>query len=230
MRTFRIFISLQLSMAILTGVGFINALAEERFEIRNGIYLGDTFEEVLEKNDLGFQSEDYANYEENDDGEYRLWTNQGRIAGYDGTQVRYTFKDKILVDVIYDFAVLGKDFVDAQYEELVQSLTRKYGKPLGNSEGSCYIITTGAFSYASTLNSLWSKIGGVGDYRDYDEWLYTELTEYNVKIDIISSYGGSSYSDAIYSNYIGYTMYSDEDVEAAVAEKQAEQDERDNDL
>ena len=221
-----------LCLVLLLSICIGSASAEDRFEIRNGIYLGDTFEEVLEKNELGFEIDDYANYEEDDNGEYYIWTNKGKIAGYEDTKMRFTFKDKILVDVVYLFASKSeKNSVDSQYETLKSSLTRKYGNPLGNTGGSLYIMTSGAFEYALLSTYVYKNLlDGIGDVRDYDEWTYTDLSAYNVKVDLVSTYYGKSYSDISFVNVIGYSIYTDEDIAGAVADKIAENDERDSDL
>lgn len=205
--------------------------AEERFDIRNGIYLGDSFEDVLEKNDLGFQSDDYENYEENDEGFYYVWTNKARVAGIDDTEIRYAFSDRILVDVDYQFpAYTDKDSVDAEYSTLSKALTRKYGSSLGNTGGNIELISTQAIDLMGNLIGLYRMIDGVGDFRNYDEWKYTELDDYNVKIDIVSFYYGASYGEAEYRNLIGYKMYTDEDEQNAFEKKMSENAEVENDL
>lgn len=202
-----------------------------RFEIRHGIYLGDSFEDVLEKNDLGFEADDYATYEENSDGIYYVWTNKATIAGVDGTQVRYGFEDKVLVDVMYSFPYeTDKDSIDSQYSTFYKSLSRKYGTPLGNTGGSIELITSSAFEHGMGMAGIYEAMDGVGDYRDYDEWEYKELDAYNVKIDLLCYYYGMSYSEAKFANDIGYRMYTEQDEADAIAKKQSENSVVDDDL
>ena len=204
----------------------------EGFEIRNGIYLGDTFEEVIEKNDLGFESENFDAYEENDEGICYRWSNNGKIAGVEDAQIRFEFEDKVLTGVVYQFPDTNdKESVDSEYSTFYKALTRKYGNALDNPNGSIELITSRAFNCAFTEIAL-SKtlLDGVGDVRDYDEWYYREFEDYNVKIDLVSYYDGKSYSEADFTNLIGYKMFTDDEENSAIADKLAENQEMENDL
>lgn len=225
------------ALIISTAIGVSAAETEgdsntDRFEIRNGIFLGDDFESVLEKNDLGFEKEDYKEYtEDEDDGLYKLWTKSAKIAGIDDSKIQFIFKDKILEGAVYSFPNYdNKDTADSEYSKLCASLGRKYGEKLNNTNGDIDLITTNAITNAATTIALFKALEGVGDFRDYDEWKYTDLSDYNVKIDLVCYYVGTSYSEATYHNLIGYKMYTDDDYLGEVQQKREEQEEMDNDL
>ena len=203
------------------------------FEIRNGIRLGDDFETVVQKNDLGFEDPDDAKYEEDEDGEYAFYTGKGKIAGVQDASMRFGFRNGKLIDVTYQFpSDKSKDDIDSQYSTFYKSLAKKYGDPLGNTGGSLFLITSKAIENAAVLWYLYSDIFdyGVGDYRDYDEWDYKIGDGYYVKIDLISFYYGTSYSEAEYRNYIGYRLYTFDEYLEEAEKKLDEQKEVDDDL
>ena len=199
------------------------ALADVEFTLRNGIEFGDTMETILTKETtLERESEDSN------------WFN-GRIAGYDNATCGFYFDDDGKLDGMdYKFGeevCTSRDTMNDVYKKLYQSLVRQYGTPLGNTSGSCYLIT----GPAVTQMALWVYFvvplaeGSAGDYVDYDEWV-VEADGYNVKIDIVSYYFRDS--DYEYSYYVdlSYQYFTDADLEEAVNEKQSEQEEVDNDL
>lgn len=218
----------------------ISAVAEG-FSLRNGISFGDTMEEVLEKETLEIDEMDDGTAEEDEEAEedddeeaeypYYIETVKGTVAGISGSYIRYKFDaDKTLREVIYYFKTWDdKDLSDSDYETLYSSLVRKYGSALGYSNGSCYIISGSALESAVISSYLFEMIGGYGDLRDYDEW-DVDTGEYHVKIELVQSYYGSSYSELKFDNRMSYTYFTDEDLAAAQAEKVAERQAVDDDL
>lgn len=214
----------------------ISAVAEE-FSPRNGISFGDTMEEVLEKETFEIDEMDDGNDDEdtNDDEEaeypYYIKTAKGTLANISGTYIKYKFDaDKTLKEVIYYFPSRSdKDSSDSDYKSLYNGLVRKYGSALGYSNGSCYIITGAAIEAAVFTAYLFEMLDGYGDIRDYDEW-DVDANDYHVKIELAQYYWGSSYSNILYDNCMSYTYFTDEDLSAAMAEKQADREAVDNDL
>lgn len=194
----------------------------EEFSLRNGIYFGDSVETVKEKETFTFQSSTSSS---------TLKTNPGKVSGFDDTTVVFYFKDDQLEEMTYWFEeTSSKDSVNSEYDAIYRGLTRKYGEPLGFSGGSTYIINTTAFKNSLLAAYLKKALGGVGDYVDYDEWLVKVNNDYYVKIDILSTYEGESYSEAKYSLIVGYKMITEDEIIAAKNEKQEKLNEVDNDL
>lgn len=205
----------------------------EGFSLRNGISFGDTFDEVKSKETLAFEKID-AEFEDDDEEKeypYTLRTVEGTIAGIDDSYITYKFnRNKKLCEVQYFFqGYTNKDLIDSDYEKINQGLIRKYGNPLGFSNGKSFIITGGAIEGAVLGYTIMQLIGGVGDMRDYDEWVLY-CNEYNVKIEQACYYWGQSYSDIHYSHTVSYTYFTDEDLKTEQDAKQERQDAVDNDI
>lgn len=220
----------------------ISAVAEE-FTLRNGICFGDTMEEVLEKetfaiddmadgtNDEEASSSDDDDEDDEEEYPYYITTVEGTVAGISDSYIRYNFDaDKTLKEVIYYFdSNSDKDLSDSDYESVYDGLVRKYGSPLGYSNGKCYIISGAAIEGAVISAYLMEMLGGYGDIRDYDEW-DVDTGDYHVKIELAQYYHGASYSDLTYNNRMSYTYFTDEDLAAAMSEKQDAREAVDNDL
>ena len=71
--------------------------------------------------------------------------------------------------------------------------------------------------------------GYKGDYIDYDEWI-VESGNYNVKIDLISYYYRNKEYEYSYFIDLSYKMFTDEELDQEIKEKQQKRDEVDNDL
>lgn len=206
-----------LLVAMLTVLS-LPVLAEDTFTLRNGIQFGDTMEQVKAKETLGV-NEDNAD-------ETHFETQTGTVAGFDDVSIIYNFdENNQLYDVIWCLtSTTSKDTTDMAYEKLENALKNKYGTPLGYSGGDCYIITgkaiSGAIGHAEIYKLLFTT--GVGDYCRYAEWDYEYSEENHVKIEIIQYYFGSSYSEREYRVRVGYKYFTDEDLAAAMQEKQEE--------
>lgn len=232
----KIVIMISIIMAILLP---LSAVAEE-FTLRNGIHFGDTMEEVLAKETVGIShiedgsesTEDSDKESEDDDPPtYSIRTENTTLAGIDDSHITYYFDaEKTLREVVYYFGDTKlADSSDSNYESVNGGLKRKYGAPLGNSNGSCYIVTGEAIEHAVTITYILSTYGGVGDIRDYDEWVI-DNGDYSVKIDHVQFYQGSSYSNMSYSHVLGYKYFTDADVEDEQNQKREQQAVVDSDL
>ena len=208
----------------MLAAGWNVAFAEEGspFELRNGIHFGDTIDEIVEKETtLTRTSEDSNSFD-------------GRIAGYDNAECTFTFDDNGgLEDMHYAFGTEvcdSRDALEDVYKTLGQSLIRKYGSPIGNTGGSCELITGSAMSNMGLIVGLIGTMDGFdGDYIDYDEWI-VDAENGHVKIDLVGYYYRDSDYDYYYYVDLSYKFYTDEEYDAAVQEKQAEREEVDNDL
>ncbi len=203
------------------------ALADDDFTLRSGIKFGDTMEDILAKETTLVRTTDESNF-----------TFTGKIAGYDDAGCIFYFDDDgKLIDMDYTFINLctSKDTTNDVYKKLYQSLVRQYGSPLGNTNGSCSLITGKAmekmwglvYFYVAAMNAYTGNYAG--NYIDYDEWI-VEADGYHVKIDLISYY----IRDADYKYYyyldLSYHYFTDADAEEAINKKQSEQAEIDSDL
>ncbi len=197
------------------------ALADDDFTLRSGIKFGDTMDDILAKETtLVRKTEDSRTF-------------TGKVAGYDDVGCIFSFDDDgKLIDMFYTFinVCTSKDTTNDIYKKLYQSLVRQYGTPLGNTNGSCHLITGKAMERMVLCVYLVSSMNGcTGNYMDYDEWI-VEADGYHVKIDLISYYGRDATYKYQYFLDLSYHYFTDADVEEARNEKQSEQAEIDSDL
>ena len=199
---------------------FVPAFAEE-FSLRNDIHFGDTKEQVRSKETIPIESGD----------DFGIQTQKGTVAGFDGVQILYLFNDDDkLEEVAWDLPILANaDESDNAYDKLKNAMKSKYGDALGYSNGDCYVITSIAIEWAAALVDSFQK-KGAGEICDYDEWDYEYQPGKHVKIEIIQYYFGNSYASKVYSIRVGYKFFTDEDLTAAMAEKQAEHQKVINDI
>lgn len=204
-----------LLLALMLCVAGIAVAENEEFQLRNGIFFGDTVEVVKQKETLEIRTD-------SQDKTDLIWYD-GIIAEISGS-IRYDFDNETgkLIDMKYTFDALSdKNIIDNDYEKIRKSLIRKYGPPIGNTGGTIELITGSAFDqYASDIFII-NLLGGTGDVRDYDEWI-VDSNGYHVKIDFISYYTRDEDHNYIYNNAISYHYYTDEDYLNALKEKQNE--------
>jgi len=202
---------LALVMVLCLGV---NALAEKEFPLHNGILFGDTLDTVKEKEAGKVTIQDGSKDKTN-----KVWFS-GTIAGMDGS-VRFDFDESTgkLTDMIYTFnGMPGPSECDENYNTLRDGLIRKYGDPLGNTDGTIDIITGLAFEYAATLMNLYESMKiGTGDLHNYDEWII-DCDGYYVKIDLVAYYIQSSDTD--YKINVSYHYFTEADRDNAIREKE----------
>ena len=230
-------------VAILLVISSSTAMADE-FTLRNGIAFGDSMEDVLTKETLEVDTiedgseEDSSASTEDDDSEdevaypYYFTTCLGAVAGIDDSYIKYNFDaNKTLREVIYYFeSYSSKDFSDSDYEKINDALIRKYGSPLGYSNGDCYIFMGAAIESAAITAYLFSDLlDAYGDLRDYDEW-DVDTGDYHVKIEQAQYYCGSSYSEITYRHMMSYTYFTDDELQAEKDAKRESQEAIDNDL
>ena len=224
------FISIILFIAI--SLSIITATAEG-FTLRNGITFGDSMEDVKGKETIEIAEidEELGEKDADKDYPYSITTKKDTVAGISGSIIKYRFdKDKKLREVKYEFASsTSKEVIDNNYESVNSGLVRKYGSPLGYSNGKSFIVTGSAIDGAVLGYELMKLMGGIGDMRDYDEWV-VYLDDYNVKIEQVCYYYGSSYSDMHYSHDVSYTYFTDDMLKEEQDAKQERQDAVDSDI
>lgn len=221
-KTFRVLMLAALLLALLLS----SVTAESGFTLRNGICFGDSMETVREKETLPFSEIAEIFLEEN-----QLQTESGEVAGFKGVSVRYTFEEGRLAEVMWDMGNFSSnELSDSCYEKLYKAYTSKYGAALGNTNGKCHLITSNAMDEAVTLFMFYSLSDGVGDMRDYAEWIVHYGQNENVKIDLVQFYYGESYSKLCRTICVGYKYFTDDDLDAAIQEKETENQTITNDI
>lgn len=208
-------------------LGGAPALAEESgFTLRNGVKFGDTVDEVKAKETFEVDT--------TQGDEYNLYMAKGTVAGISDTEIWYRFDEMtgLLYDVRWSLpSYYSADSSDNDYSKLYKAFVSKYGDPLGYSNGSCYIITGSAIEAAATIGYLYKELlDGVGDIRDYAEWDVKVGNGEHVKIELVQYYYGTSYSDMQYYINVGYSDFTDEELENALKEKREENEAVMNDI
>ena len=220
-------------MMLLTSIAYA-----EEFTLRNGIMFGDTMDEVLTKETFEIDEvKDGSGEDSTDDTSdevefpYYITTQEDTLAGIGNSYIKYRFDaNKTLREAIYYFETYSsKDTSDSDYESINKGLVRKYGSPLGYSNGDCYIFTGAALENAVISVYLWELLDGYGDIRDYDEW-DVDTGDYHVKIEQVQYYWGNSYSELKYAHEMSYTYFTDDDLQAEKDAKRESQEAVDNDL
>ncbi len=217
-------------LIVILSVLVLSVSAEE-FTLRNGIVFEDSMEEVLSKETIPIAEKDTEfgdKYAENKY-PYSIKTKEDTVAGISGTMIIYHFdKEKKLREVVYVFpnSKIG-DFVDNCYTLINGGLVRKYGTPLGYTNGTCYVVTGDALESAAEVIQLVKMFGKPAGIRSYDEWIVS-CNSYNVKIEQVEYYTvPSSYT---YYHRVSYTYFSNDTIQNEMNSKQDQQDAIDNDL
>lgn len=214
MRVFRFLVVTLACMLLIT-----SCVYAEEFTLRSGIQFGDTLEVIASKEKtLKRDSEDSDSF-------------TGRIAGFDNASCDFYFDDENkMISMLYEFDCYSKESTKTKYKTLYDSLVRKYGKPEGNTGGSCELITGPALNRMTMWVYLFGELDGwSADYYDYDEWI-VECDDYYVKVDLVSYYYRDSDYEYTYVIDLSYHQYTDEDYQEEVDKKVNEREEVDNDL
>jgi len=219
------------SYIIIIGVlfSFIHIISfADSFTLRNDIKFGDSYETVKNKETLPFGEDDDSVL---DDGTRQVFTEEGTVAGIDDCTIMFRFSpDDRLNEMKYSYSFIkSKDTIEYDYKTIYDGLKRKYGDPLNYRNGNVSLITTNAIDGAIGLVALFNAMDIAADYLDYNEWIVELEDGNNVKIDIISFYTGGI-SDRSYNLNVGYKLFTDKDMEQAIADKQASTAAVDDDL
>lgn len=214
MKSFRISIAILCMILLLCST----ALADD-FTLRSDIHFGDTMETILQKETTLTRTSETSN------------SFSGTIAGYSGSTCDFAFDDEgKLISMTYEFDCTSRESTNSHYKTLYDSLVRKYRSPLGNTNGSCHLITGPAMSNMAVWVYLFGTFNGwSADYYDYDEWT-VDCDDYHVKIDLVSFYYRNSDYEYTYEVNLSYKQYTDAEYQAALDEKKTEREAVDNDL
>ena len=189
-----------------------SAFAEE-FILRNHIALGDSKEEVLQKEPLSISTSSADS----------LTTEKGSVSGISDATVQYFFDKNGLYKVTYTFPESTyRDLADESYEFIHDSLIQKYGNPLGLSNGRCYILSKGCLKDAVLAAYLYYSSGKPGDLSHYEEWAL-DYNNFHVKIEHVEYYQGLSNNEIKYYHCVSYALYSDEELKRAQEKNKYEQ-------
>ena len=212
MKSFRISIAILCMILLLCST----ALADD-FTLRSDIHFGDTMETILQKETTLTRTSETSNSDT-----VSLKTVNGK---------KYAFDDEgKLISMTYEFDCTSRESTNSHYKTLYDSLVRKYGSPLGNTNGSCHLITGPAMSNMAVWVYLFGTFNGwSADYYDYDEWT-VDCDDYHVKIDLVSFYYRNSDYEYTYEVNLSYKQYTDAEYQAALDEKKTEREAVDNDL
>lgn len=210
---------------LLVLAGSLAVGASEAFTLRNGIKFGERIGEVLAKETLELTVTSKEKLEAtNEKPVTSLETVSGTVAGISDISLQYKFSDEgKLVGVVWNFpSYSSSDSADSEYESLYKAFVRKYGDPLGNTGGKIHIIHGSAIESAVLMAYLYEQAFdyGVGDIRDYHEWIIFGDGGNNTKIDLVEYYYGTSYSDREFYLKISYDYFSDQDLDDAIKEKE----------
>ena len=197
------------------------AFAED-FTLRSGIKFGDTMEDIVAKETTLTRESDTSN------------SFTGKVAGYSDVECTFAFDDDgKMKSMSYWFSgsvCTSKSTANDIYDTIRKSMVRQYGSGLGNTGGSCHLITGPAIDSMALWVYLFGSLDGYdGNYIDYDEWI-VDVEDYHVKIDLISYYYRDSKYNYTYMVSASYLKYTDEDYDAAVKAKRGEQEEIDSDF
>lgn len=200
--------------------------AGEVFVLRNGVTFGDTMDQVRAKETLPFKTLSEENTT-------NLETEDGVVAGFDNVSLHYRFSDDgKLQGVTWNFEEYSSvDSIDSDYEKLYTAIVKKYGAALGFTNGKVHLVNGNAIVAAYTMVYLYeSWLDGIGDIRDYDEWVVDCEDDKNTKIEIVAYYYGTSYADRNFHMKISYDQFTDADLDSELKNKQDSQQAIDDDI
>ena len=185
----------------------------EPFSLRNGIFFGDTMEEVKSKEQLK-----YINGKED-----KNWF-RGTIANVDDSEVSFYFDKETgqLTDMSYYLGARSTVY-RSNYDEIKESLIKKYGNPLGNTGGYFHVIVGKAVESYIRGKTIANMYNSKDDLLDYDEWLIN-CDGGAVKIDLILE------STSHLTISLSYHFATDEEIEKLMEEEKDKQDSLENDI
>ena len=187
-------ISLFLVAIITTALVVEKGFAED-FTIHSGVIFGDTKEEVKAKETLDSGESGLIN-----SGDCLIYN--GKVAGYDDTNVFYQFDETSgkLFNALYYFRGLG-DQGNNQYKKFKEQLEKKYGEPL-NKKDEIYYEIWGNKDLSFYINGVYY----LSRQRLYDHNVWVvPYNGYKVVISLVQQYPPLI-------NYIDYRFYTDEEV------------------
>lgn len=223
-------LSLLLLALVILGFSVCCAEAGTSFSLRSGIEFGDTKEEVFAKETTlkGGYSDPFSIFTSD-----IAYSFTGKIAGYSDAVCTFFFNETdqlVSMNYSFDDACSSRDRTNDIYKTLYQSLTRKYGNSIGNTRGTCELITGPAFNRMLLyMYGFDSSDGSSSDCIDFDEWI-VDVDNDHVKIDLVSYYWRDNKYNYNYKIDLSYHFYTEAEYQDAINKKHAEREEVDNDL
>ena len=196
------------------------ALADESgFRLRNDVCFGDAYNVVKEKETLDVDTR-YGD-------KHNLYTVEGSVAGIDGTSIWYRFDESTgaLFDVRWSLPHRTEAAdSDLDYNKLYNALVSKYGAPIELEAGEHYFIRGSAIS-AAEYNANWYKkefSDGAGRICAYAEWTVDAGAGQHVKIEIVQQYYGSKSYNTKYAIAVGYSSFTQEELDEGLRKQNEE--------
>lgn len=135
---------LMVCLALLT----VSCFSEEAdiFSFRNEIHFGDSVEEVLSKEDPGFDKEEKKN------GSVYLTLDKIKLSGFEDCGLAYFFEDNKLIAINVFYEQNSQTYYDTNllepgYQKIEEGLTRKYGEPTETDPDEIESFGNGAVYY-----------------------------------------------------------------------------------
>ncbi len=187
------------------------------FDLRNDIHFGDSMEEIKKKETLEFKEET----EIDNDGATVLETGRAEIDGLD-CYVSYRFIDDKLVEMVYEYDVLGLtqmhidmyEAFDTYYKDALSAFKERYGEPL--TEGDDYyatFLTRGVYHYFDADDSA-KEDGYESVLKGYNDWFFNDKEERTIVNLIYYAQILSDDGSNLPSIYASFKKVSDEEFKA----------------
>lgn len=179
----------------------------EEFTLRNGIIFGDSMDTVRQKETIAIDEEMSDAVE--------LKTQKGVVAGFEATTIYYTFDDNQLIDIWWRISMPSKDDMGSAYQMLKESLSEKYGKPLGNKDGVYHPVhgTATQFRNDPAGSELRALLGWKAGILEYDEWVYEYAEGKSMKIELVQDYLTMK-GETDYTLFVSYTYFESDIIDA----------------
>lgn len=179
----------------------------EEFTLRNGIIFGDSMDTVRQKETIAIDEEMSDAVE--------LKTQNGVVAGFEDTTIYYTFDDNQLIDIWWRISMPSKDDMGSAYQMLKESLSEKYGKPLGNKDGVYHPVhgTATQFRNDPAGSELRALLGWKAGILEYDEWVYEYAEGKSMKIELVQDYLTMN-GETDYTLFVSYTYFESDIIDA----------------
>ena len=225
---------LAILIVVFISVGCV-AFGEEDFTLHSGTKFGMTSDEVIETESLSLSPSKAIWYPET--GYLHLQSEKAKIAGRENASVHYYFdENNRLISCIYGWNGNSSNAnTPLEYEDLVKTLTTKYGEPIGNEKS--YVDIGKYIDAVDVLNKIIEHNSQEDMYKycdQFDNMLYqwqVPIQEGVVDIMLTMCIVGWHDMDAkwFWGN-ISYTLRTTEELEAISQEIQEKQDALNDDL
>ena len=146
-------------MTLILILTMCNSAFADSFSIHSGVQFGMTKNEII-------ALESANGFEARQDSHYGGLIVEGKIAGYHGSDIRYSFKDNALTAAHYHFGSSDSNV----FSTIKETLVSKYGTPLHEKMDGYIKFDTYGLNAIDTYNEFASFLGC--DIRGFSQWLY----------------------------------------------------------